>query len=87
MNEFGLTSTALRSRRFSDKDIADFAAAGFTAIALAAIAGHVDLSDGSRLDALARAADAEGVSDSLAVAFRSKAWRPLCQSPSTEAGR
>ena len=61
MNEFGLTSTAMRSRRFSDKDLADIAAAGFTSIALSALAGHLELSGGSHLDALARAADAEGV--------------------------
>jgi sugar phosphate isomerase/epimerase len=61
MNEFGLTSTALRSRRFTDKDIANAAAAGFTSIALAATAGHIDLSDVAHLDLLVRAANAEGV--------------------------
>lgn len=61
MNEFGLTSTTLRQGRFGEKEIADVAAAGFTSIALTAVGGQIDVSDGSRLDALARAATAEGV--------------------------
>ncbi len=61
MTPFGLTSTAFRSTRFSDTEVARVAAAGFASIEIVAAPGHFDPADRSQVDLIGHRAAAESV--------------------------
>ena len=61
MTTFGLASTAFRSHRLGARDIDAMKAAGFDALDLVAVAGHLELTDAVQLDDIVRASREAGV--------------------------